>query len=122
MPVQLVRKMMTSNQRYVCLACRLRNSSLVGARTTRNKHTGLATHHEDITKHKSVTKDAGNAAESPLPSRIGNIIKTFMFKSDANATVTKGSSRNESLGEHKVKLPVQSSVIQSNGSADGHCG
>ena len=45
-----------------------------------------------------------------------------MFKSDANATVTKGGSKNESLGEHKVKFAVQSSVIQSIRSADGHCG
>ena len=122
MPAQLARNVITSNQRYVCLSCRLRNSSLVGARTTRNQHTGLPEHQEDKTKEKSVTKHAENDAESPLPSRIGNIIKTFMFKSDANATVTKSGSKNESLEEHKVQLAAQSSVNQSKRSAYCHCG
>ena len=122
MPAQLARNVITSNQRYVCLSCRLRNSSVVGARTTRNRHTGLAEHHEDKTKENSVTKDAENDAESPVPSRIGSIIRTFMFKSDANATVTEGGSKDKSLEEHKVQLAVQSSVNQSNRSADGHCG
>ena len=122
MPAQLARNVITSNQRYVCLSCRLRNSSFVGARTTRNQHRGLAEHHGDKTKEKSVTKDVDHDAESPVPSRIGNLIRTFMFKSDANATGTKGASRNESLEEHKVHFAVQSSVNQSNGSPDGHCG
>ena len=122
MPAQLARNVITSNQRYVCLSCRLRNSSLVGARTTRNQHTGLAEQHEDKTKEKSVTKDAENDAESPLPSRIGNLIRTFMFKSDSNAAVTTGGSRNESLEQHKVQFAVQSSVNHLNGSRDGHCG
>ena len=94
----------------------------MGARTTRNQHTGLAEHHEDKTKEVSITKDAGNDAESPLPSRIGNIISAFMFKSHANATVNKGGSKNESLEEHKVQSAVQSSANQSNRSADGHYG
>ena len=122
MPAQLARNVITSNQRYICLSCRLRNSSLVGARTTRNQHTGLAEHHEDKTKENSVPKDAENDAESPPPSRIGNIIRTFMFKSDANPTLIKGGSKNESIEEHKVQHAVQSSVNQSNRSADGHCG
>ena len=107
MPAQLARNVITANQRYVCLSCRLRNSSLVGVRTTRNQHTGPSEHHEDKTKEKSITKDVGDDAESPLPSRIGNLLKTFMFKSDADATGTKGGSKNESLQEHKVQFAVQ---------------
>lgn len=104
MPAQIARSVITSNHKYVCLSCRLQDSSLAGARTRRYQHTGPPDHHGGDTNRESVPKDAGNHEEATSASQVGNIIRNFLFKSDAKGIGTKGDSRTESLVKEMVHL------------------
>lgn len=104
MPVKLARGVITPNQRYVCLSCHVQSLSFAGGRATRYQHTGRSEHDGGDKTQESVSKGAGSHEDAASRSRIGDIIRSFMFKSDANDKETKDDSRMKSLGGDKVNL------------------
>ena len=103
MPANLTRGVSTLNQRYVCLSCRL-HSVLAGGRTTRYEHTGPPENDGGYRNQDFPPENAGKAKQAASRSRIGDIIRSFMVKSDAKGKETKDDSRVESLGKKKVHL------------------
>lgn len=113
MPAKLTRGLITPNQRYVCLSCRLQKSSSAGGRTTRYQHTAPPENDGGKENQDFIPKDAGNEQESASRSRIGDMIRSFMFRSDAKDKEANAGSEIESLGENKVGLAYWSSLRQS---------
>lgn len=104
MPAKLARGVISLNQKYVCLSCRLQNLSLAGGRTTRYQHTG-PTENDGADKTQDPNpNDVRKYDEAASGSRIGDIIRSFMFKSDPNDKENKGDSRIEPLGKSKVHV------------------
>lgn len=103
MPANLTRGVNTLNQRYVCLSCRL-HSVLAGGRTTRYQHTGPPENDGDYKNQDLVPENTGKPKQSTSRSRIGDIIRSFMVRSDAKEKETKDYSRVESLGKKKVNF------------------
>lgn len=103
MPANLSRGVTTLNQRYVCLSCRL-HSVLAGGRTTRYQHTGPPENDGGYEIQDPIPENAGKTKQAASRSRIGDIIRSFMVKSNAKEKETNDDSRIESLGKKKVHL------------------
>ena len=110
MHAKLSRGVITPNQSYVCLYCRLQSSSLVGRQTTRYQHTAPPEDSGADENKESISEDAESSKDPAAPSQIGDIIRSFMFKSDAKDTETTDDSRNEYHGKIKVHIADWSSL------------
>ena len=117
----LARGVITPNQRYVCLSCRLHNSSAEG-RTIRYQHTGPSENGGDDTNQEYILKDAEKDREAASRSPIGDIIRSFIFRSGTKDKKIMSDSRIGSLGMNKVHLADLSSLKQSVRPAAGDCG
>ena len=102
MTAKLARGLITPNLSYVCLPCGLQTTSI--ARGRRFQHTGPPENHGGDTNTESSPKDAGNYDKAGSRSQIGNIIRSFMFRSDAEDKETNSDSRVESLETNKVRF------------------
>ena len=122
MPAKLARGVITPNQKYVCLSCRLQSSSLAGGRTRRYQRTAFPENHGGDINQESIPKDAENGKDTVSPSGIGDIIRSFMFKSDAKDNETKDDTRIESVGNNKVHIADWPSFKQPARPAGGDCG
>lgn len=118
MPAKLTRGVNTLNQRYVCLSCRL----FAGGRTTRYQHTGPRENDGGYKSQESIPENADQPKETSSRSRIGDIIRSFMVKSDAKEKKIKDDPRIESLGKERVILADWSSLKQSVHPAGGDRG
>ena len=122
MPAKLARGVITPNQKYVCLSCRLQSSSLPGGRTRRYQHTSPPENHGSETNQESIPKDAEIGKDTVSRSGIGDIIRSFMFESDAKDNETKGNTRMESVGNNKVYIADWPSLTQPVWPAGSDCG
>ena len=113
MHAKLTRGVISPNQSYVCRYCRLQSSSSVGARTTRYQHTAPSEKSGADENKEFISKDAESSEDPASPSRIGDIIRSFMFKSDAKDTETTDDSRIEHHGKIKVHIADWPSLEQS---------
>ena len=122
MSAKLARGVITSNQRYVCLSCRLQNSSSAEGRTIRYQHTGPSENGGGDTNQEYILKDAEKDREATSRPPIGDIIRSFIFRSGTKDKEIMSDSRIESLGKNKVHLADLSSLKQSVSPAAGDCG
>ncbi len=113
MHAKVARGVITPNQSYVCLYCRLQSSSFAGRRTTRYQHTAPPENSGADENKESIPKDAESSKDPASPSRIGDILRSFMFKSDAKDTETTDDSRIEYHGKNKVHIADWPSLKQS---------
>ena len=71
---------------------------------------------------KPIPSDAGNVKEPASRSRIGDILRSLMFRSDAKDEETKRDSGIESSGENEVHPADQFPREQSVRPVGGDCG
>ncbi len=102
MPARLTRGVITPKHRYVCPSCRLQISSPAGGQNQRYQHTGPPANVGGDSNQQSAPKDLDNNNESISRSRIGEIIRSFMFKPHEKDTETKSDLKIESPGKHEV--------------------
>ncbi len=106
MPARLTRGVITPKHRYVCPSCRLHISSPAGGQNQRYQHTGPPANVGGDSNQQSAPKDSDNNNESISRSRIGDIIRSFMFKPHEKDAETKSDLRIESPGKNEVALLI----------------
>ena len=104
MPARIARSVTTSNSRYICLSCRLQNSTLPRGQIARSQHTGSPANQGTDSTQGFVSKNGENYNDSASPSRIGDILRSFMSKQNEKHKANKGKSGNENQKKTEVRL------------------